>query len=110
MGAVSGSLHFSVEELDVIKADVWHILKSIDLSENHKIIRQNILEKIENSNTIAKVIDYEYEMFFKSTLSDFVKIDGWYPIATDRIVRPEKIDNYIETGLLRRVTHIEKIK
>lgn len=47
---------------------------------------------------------YEYEMFFKSEPNDFLKIDGWYPIATDRIKHPEKIEEYIQKGLLRRIS------
>jgi hypothetical protein len=47
--------------------------------------------------------EYEYEMFFDSKPDELVQIHGWYPIATDRIRNPEKIDHYIETGLLRRI-------
>lgn len=47
--------------------------------------------------------DYEYELFFKSEPTDSIKIDGWMPIATERIMRPEKIEEYIKNGLLRRV-------
>ncbi len=47
--------------------------------------------------------DFEYEMFFKSEPDDFCKIDGWYPIATDRIKNQEKIEKYIESGLLRKI-------
>lgn len=50
-----------------------------------------------------KTEDYEYEMLFESTEDDFVKIDGWYPIANDMIRNPEKIEHYIATGLLRRI-------
>jgi len=57
---------------------------------------------------ISENMYYDYEMFFKSTKSDFVKIDGWYPIATDRILKPEKIDHYIKTGLLRRVSELRQ--
>ena len=49
--------------------------------------------------------EYEYEMFFKSKPTDFCKIDGWYPIATDRIRNPNKIDQYIKNGLLRKLTN-----
>lgn len=48
--------------------------------------------------------EFEYEMLFKSKEGDFVKIDGWYPISTDRISNPENISNYIENGILRRIT------
>ncbi|PSR54174.1 hypothetical protein AHMF7605_11900 [Adhaeribacter arboris] len=48
----------------------------------------------------------EYEMFFKSEPDDIIKIDGWVPIATDRIKRPELIPEYLEKGLLRH--HLNK--
>lgn len=48
--------------------------------------------------------NYEYEMFFDSEPNEPMQIHGWYPIATDRIRHPEKIDHYIEKGLLRRYT------
>lgn len=47
--------------------------------------------------------DCEYEMFFKSEPTDKVKIDGWYPIATDRIRHPGRIEKYIANGLLRKI-------
>jgi len=47
--------------------------------------------------------DYEYETFFESKPEDFCKIDGWYPIATDSIRNPEKIEEYIQKGILRRI-------
>lgn len=46
---------------------------------------------------------YEFEMFFKSETTDVVKIDGWYPIATDRIKHPDRIEEYIDKGLIRRI-------
>ena len=46
---------------------------------------------------------YEYEMFFKSEESDTIKIDGWIPITTERIKYPEKIEEYITNGLLRKI-------
>lgn len=58
------------------------------------------LDQIVAGNPIQ---DYEYEMFFKSDPTDFVKIDGWYPIATERIRNPERIEKYIQNGLLRKV-------
>lgn len=43
-------------------------------------------------------------MFFKSEPNDVCKIDGWYPIATDRIKNIDKVEEYITSGLLRRVS------
>jgi hypothetical protein len=50
-----------------------------------------------------KETTYEYEMFFDSKEDEPVKIHGWYPIATDRIRNPEKIEDYIKSGLLRKL-------
>jgi hypothetical protein len=46
--------------------------------------------------------DYDYELFFKSEPHEIVKIDGWFPIAFDRIRDHSRIEEYIEKGLLRR--------
>ena len=32
-----------------------------------------------------------------------IKIDGWIPIDTDRIEKADKIEEYIEIGLLRKI-------
>lgn len=55
--------------------------------------------------TQAEVNEYEYEMFFESRPDDFCKIDGWYPIATDRIRKPERIEEFLKSGLLRKITN-----
>jgi len=46
---------------------------------------------------------YEYEIFLDSEPGESVQIHGWYPITTEMIRHPEKIDEYIKTGLLRRI-------
>lgn len=48
-------------------------------------------------------IVFEYEMFFESNKYDSIKIDGWYPIANERIRNIDKIDEYIEKGWLRKI-------
>lgn len=53
-----------------------------------------------------KNIIFEYEMFFESNKDDSIKIDGWYPIANERIRNPENIDEYIEKGWLRKISKI----
>jgi hypothetical protein len=95
---------FSHEELQAIKTDCFHILKSVDLSKEHKELRDSVIDKIEQELQESKKIWYEYEMFFKSEPNDFCKIDGWYPIATDRIKDIDKVEEYISNGLLRRVS------
>jgi hypothetical protein len=65
------------------------------------------LEKVNNSsvgdNDSSSDDIFEYEMFFKSEPDDFCKIDGWYPISTSRIKNQEKIEEYISTGILRKI-------
>lgn len=46
---------------------------------------------------------YEYEMFFKSEPDDFCKIDGWLPVETSMIRNQDKIESYIERGILRKI-------
>jgi hypothetical protein len=65
--------------------------------------------KIRNAKQLLNAVDkpmypedYDYELFFKSEPNDFVKIDGWFPIAFDRIKNHSKIDEYLAKGLLRR--------
>jgi len=58
--------------------------------------------KNETQETQEPKEDYEYEMFFNSEPSEPCQIHGWYPIATDRIRNPEKIEEYIQKGLLRK--------
>jgi hypothetical protein len=99
--AVSGSLHLIDLESELKRR------QDLIQSEPDGIVREtmihNLLDGLFSPPKIAIELVFEYEMFFKSKEDDFCKIDGWYPIATDMIVRPEKIEHYIETGLLRRV-------
>lgn|SRR5574343_8975 len=55
-----------------------------------------------DSDNIKNII-YEYEIFFDSEPNEIIQIHGWYPISTDRIRHPEKIQHYIDIGLLRRI-------
>ena len=45
--------------------------------------------------------NYEYEYLFRSEENEPCPINGWYPIATERIKHPEKIPEYITKGILR---------
>ena len=49
------------------------------------------------------VPNYEYEWFAESQPGDTISINGWIPIATDRIKHPEKIEEYIKNGKLRKI-------
>jgi len=103
VGAVSGSLHS--QDFQYLEGELKRRQEIIQ-SEPDGFVREtmieNLLDGLFTPSKVSIELGFEYEIFFKSTENDFVKIDGWYPIATDRIVRPEKIDHYIETGLLRR--------
>lgn len=64
------------------------------------------MRAIENNYEWAKAKaatepEYEYEMFFDD--DGPISIHGWYPISTDRIKHPEKIEEYIAKGLLRKI-------
>lgn len=61
-----------------------------------------VASETENTKDPVAPEDYEYEMFFNSEPSEPCQIHGWYPVATDRIRNPEKIEEYIQKGLLRR--------
>ena len=47
--------------------------------------------------------EYEYEIWMSSEPDDFVKMDGWFPISTDRIKNHARIEEYIRSGLLRKI-------
>ncbi|MDH7444181.1 hypothetical protein [Aquimarina sp. 2201CG14-23] len=80
---------------------------NLDFASKIEIVQKRIGDKIKNKqnslgdlNTLNK---YEYEMFFSSNPNDMIKIDGWVPIETSNIGRVEKISEYIEIGLLRKI-------
>ena len=64
----------------------------------------NTNENGNNANTVLGTVVYEYEYLFRSDEGEPCPIDGWYPIATDRIRQPERIQEYIDKGILRRIT------
>lgn len=63
------------------------------------------IEKIEQLIPVCNIIEFEYnyEMLFKSEPNDNIKIDGWIPIVDNMIKHPEKINEYIKKGLLRKI-------
>jgi len=79
-----------------VPIDEWNALQ-----EELRELRE--LRKLKEDEQDEPNPEYEYEMFFKSEPTDACKIDGWYPIATDRIRNPDKIDQYIKNGLLRKL-------
>lgn len=65
--------------------------------------RDELSNFISDTQEVQAIPNYEYEMLFESNETDFIKIDGWFPISTSSINHPEKIDYYIEIGLLRKI-------
>lgn len=68
---------------------------------------QNLIDDLKEQGFEPNVeidINYEYEMYFNSEPHEFLQIQGWYPIATDRIKNPENIEKYIKNGILRKRT------
>jgi len=63
----------------------------------------NEYEIVPKQFTKEKETAYEYEVLFDSTPECSIQIHGWYPIATNRIVKPENIEKYISDGILRRI-------
>lgn len=92
------------EFLDV---EVHRDTETLDLASKIEIVQRRVTDKLKNdlpsflqSNDPNK---YEYEMFFSSNPNDMIKIDGWVPIDTEKIGQLEKISDYIEIGLLRKI-------
>lgn len=92
------------EFLDV---EVHRDTETLDLSSKIEIVQKRMVDKIKNNPNLPFVgtttSNYEYEMFFSSNPNDMIKIDGWIPIETDKIGKADKISEYIEIGLLRKI-------
>lgn len=56
-----------------------------------------------NYDIVLGTIDYKYEHLLTGDDGKPCPIDGWMPIATERIKHPEKIPEYIERGQLRLI-------
>lgn len=93
---------------NVVFIDFWDLSENMDKSiidDLGKFTATALINERERRKEQYKAEpEFEYEMLFKSKEGDFVKIDGWYPIATDRISNPKNISKYIENGILRRIT------
>ncbi|AXT55911.1 hypothetical protein J8L88_21005 [Aquimarina sp. MMG015] len=79
---------------------------NLNFASKIEIVKKRISDKVKSSPESYGVNDleaYEYEMFFSSNPNDMIKIDGWLPIDTKKIEKADKIREYIEIGLLRRI-------
>lgn len=104
---VSGSEANQLSEF----ADLFKAIEKINVEHYGSAINfiERYINTINNKKDGEVVLpDFEYEMFFKSEPDDFCKIDGWYPIATERIRKPEKIQHYLEIGLLRKIRLVKE--
>ncbi len=93
------------EFLDV---EVHRDTETLDLASKIEIVQRRIADKTKNNNGKPSFLangskDFEYEMFFSSNPNDMIKIDGWIPIETERINELDKISEFIEIGLLRKI-------
>ncbi len=79
---------------------------TLNFASKIEIVKKRISDKVKSSPESYGINDqetYEYEMFFTSNPNDMIKIDGWLPIDTSKIEKADKITEYIEIGLLRRI-------
>jgi len=92
------------EFLDV---EVHRDTETLDLSSKIEIVQRRMSDKVKNGLnpglSTGNYKEYDYEMFFSSNPNDMIKIDGWIPIETEKIGTSEKISEYIEIGLLRKI-------
>jgi len=83
---------------------------NLNFASKIEIVKKRITNKVKNSPESYGVSNdsdmYEYEMFFSSNPNDMIKIDGWIPIDTGKIKKADKIKEYIEIGLLRKIEKV----
>lgn len=100
--------------IDVNMIDQEEIINAyITIRKENNTIPDEVLDFMKNSaiNALNPKDEYndeepkhEYEMHFDSDRDNSpISIYDWYPIATHRIKEPEKIPEYIEKGLLRKI-------
>jgi len=97
------------EKITHLRAEIKAIdyTSSVDNLIMTEYDNQRILElksKIQVLNEIImtyEINNVEYEHLFVST--ETCPIDGWYPIETSRIKEPEKIEEFIKQGILRKI-------
>ncbi|WP_066311281.1 MULTISPECIES: hypothetical protein [Aquimarina] len=97
----------TVSIAEFLDVEVHRDTENLDLSSKIEIVRKRIIDKSKNNINPTFVnngsMNYEYEMFFSSNPNDMIKIDGWIPIETDKIGKSDRISEYIEIGLIRKV-------
>lgn len=88
-----------MENVEKITAAINNALKEFKLTITS-------MDEYNNQFQIGELVErpnYEYELLFKSEPHDPVKIDGWIPIEISRLRHPEKLDEYLAKGILRKI-------
>jgi len=92
---------------EFLEVEVHRDTETLDLSSKIEIVQKRMVDKIKTrpnmGSTDGRSTYYEYEMFFSSNPNDMIKIDGWIPIETARIGKLDKIEQYIDMGILRKI-------
>lgn len=91
---------------EFIDVDIDKDMEHLSFMSKIEIVKKRLSDQIKNNpiryGALGEKISFEYEMFFSSNPNDLIKIDGWIPIDTNRIEKLDKVDEYIEIGLLRK--------
>ncbi len=92
---------------EFLSVEVQLDTQDLNFASKIEIVKNRITDKLKNSPHLYGIDDqadaYEYEMFFSSNPNDMIKIDGWIPIDSRKIEKADKIQEYIEIGLLRKI-------
>ncbi|MDH7444179.1 hypothetical protein [Aquimarina sp. 2201CG14-23] len=97
----------SISITEFLDVEIHRDTGNLDFASKIEIVKKRISDKIKNNPDSYGINNhletYEYEMFFSSNPNDMIKIDGWIPIDTKKIEKINKIKEYIEIGLLRKI-------
>lgn len=91
---------------EFIEVDINKDMENLSFMSKIDIVKKRMAEQVKNNPLRYGVMNqdgkFEYEMFFSSNPNDLIKIDGWIPIDTDKIEEMDKVEEYIQIGLLRK--------
>lgn len=79
----------------------------LDFSSKIEIVKKRMADKARQDPELygfGKVRNgAKYEVFFKSRANDKIRIDGWVPVDTSIIQEVDRIEEYIEKGIIRKI-------
>lgn len=79
----------------------------LDFGSKIEIVKKRMADRVKQNPDLYGVDkeakNFQFEMFFKSRPNDKIRIDGWVPIETSKIEEIDKIEEYIEKGILRKI-------